>query len=147
MKRIAAAVVVFVWCFSGIAQAQPKGAAADAYQDLLRPVVMAARGTFRTSRSAAASSTRRSSNGWTTSIAPAISGALIYTAAENSAAPQAMSISIRNVGPAFIRKTEGAEMRFETSRRSGAVLSYVAVFGNRAGTQKATTANGRLQIP
>jgi hypothetical protein len=110
----------------------------------------------------------------------------IYTAAENSVAPQAMSISIHNVGPAFIRKTEGAEMRFEISRRSGSVLSYVAVFdertpllldgrgsavvaeielmtsrrnlsdmtldpaltilGNRAGTQKATTANGRLQI-
>ena len=77
-------------------------------------------------------------------------------------------------------------MRFEISRRSGSVLSYVAVFdertplvldargsaviaevelmtsrrgtsemtldpaltilGNRAGTQKASTANGRLQI-
>jgi len=112
---------------------------------------------------------------------------VVYTAAADSAAPQAISISIRNIGPAFIHRPAGAEMRFEITRRLRDTLSYVAVFdertplvldargsaviaeveltgsrrtgpgitldpaltmlGNRAGTQKATPANGRLQIP
>jgi hypothetical protein len=110
---------------------------------------------------------------------------LIFTAAEGSEVPQAISISIRNIGPAFIRRAANVETRFEMTRRLRNTLSYVAVFderaplvldahgsavvaeveltagrkpqdlafdpaltmtGNRAGTQKATAANGRLQI-
>ena len=110
---------------------------------------------------------------------------LIFTAAEGSEVPQAISISIRNIGPAFIRHAANVGTRFEMTRRLRNALSYVAVFdestplvldahgsavvaeveltagrktpdlafdpaltmtGNRAGTQKATTLNGRLQL-
>jgi hypothetical protein len=110
---------------------------------------------------------------------------LIFTAAEGSEVPQAISISIRNIGPAFIRHAANVETRFEMTRRLRNTLSYIAMFderaplvldanrsavvaeieltagrktpdmafdpaltmtGNRAGTQKATTLNGRLQL-
>ena len=111
---------------------------------------------------------------------------VIFTASGGSAAPQAISISVRNAGIASMHRPAGTDTQFEVSRRSRNTLSYLAVFdertplvldaqgsavvaeieltprrnetrelaldpaltvlGNRGGTQKATTANGRLQI-
>jgi len=53
---------------------------------------------------------------------------VIFTAAPGSAAPQAVSIALRNAGPASIHQPAGAGMRFAISRRLGDRLSYLAVF-------------------
>jgi len=55
---------------------------------------------------------------------------VIYTAAEGSTVPQAISLSLRNAGPAAVHHPAGAGMRFAISRRFGDRLSYIAVFEN-----------------
>jgi len=53
---------------------------------------------------------------------------VIFTAAAGSTAPQAISIALRNAGPASIHHPASTEMRFAITRRLGDRLSYIAVF-------------------
>ena len=70
---------------------------------------------------------------------------VIYTPADGSVIPQAMSISIRNVNPtAVIRHLPGVDTQFAISRRNGNTLSYIAVLDGR--TPLTLDANGSVVV-